>query len=115
MGYNMIEEDNSLEEMNKENSKTNFNADDHVKTNKSNKKIMSKSLKAGIQFPVGRVSRNLRKGRYGDRIGVGASVYLASVLEYLAVEVVELAGHAARDDKKSRIGPRHIKLAVHTD
>merc|ERR1712057_38959 len=61
------------------------------------------------------ITRYMRKGRYSSRIGAGAPIYLASVLEYLAVEVLELAGNAARDNRKTRIGPRHIKMAVHTD
>ena len=51
------------------------------------KKAVSKSTKAGLQFPVGRIGRFLKKGRYAQRTGVGAPVYLAAVLEYLAAEV----------------------------
>ncbi|KAJ4837155.1 hypothetical protein Tsubulata_015898 [Turnera subulata] len=76
---------------------------------------VSRSSKAGLQFPVGRVARFLKAGKYAERVGAGAPVYLASVLEYLTAEVLELAGNAARDNKKTRVMPRHIQLAVRND
>ncbi|GAB2272469.1 hypothetical protein Dimus_037360 [Dionaea muscipula] len=79
------------------------------------KKSVSRSVKAGLQFPVGRIGRYLKKGRYSQRVGTGAPVYLAAVLEYLSAEVLELAGNAARDNKKNRIIPRHLQLAVRND
>ncbi|CAM0957714.1 unnamed protein product [Alopecurus aequalis] len=79
------------------------------------KKAVTRSVKAGLTFPVGRVGRLLKKGRYAQRVGSGAPVYLAAVLEYLAAEVLELAGNAAKDNKKSRIVPRHLLLAIRND
>merc|ERR1711946_77424 len=78
-------------------------------------KSKSRSNRAGLQFPVGRIHRLLRKGNYAERVGVGAPVYLAAVMEYLAAEVLELAGNAARDNKKTRIIPRHLQLAIRND
>ena len=79
------------------------------------KKSTSSSSKAGLQFPVGRIGRYLKKGKYASRVGAGAPVYMAAVLEYLCAEILELGGNAARDNKKSRIVPRHLTLAVKND
>ncbi|XDV17642.1 hypothetical protein PO909_023473 [Leuciscus waleckii] len=70
---------------------------------KTRAKAKTRSSRAGLQFPVGR------------RVGAGAPVYLAAVLEYLTAEILELAGNAARDNKKTRIIPRHLQLAVRND
>merc|ERR1711973_606744 len=75
----------------------------------------SRTTRAGLQFPVGRIHRHLRRGNYAQRIGAGAPVYLAAVMEYLTAEIIELAGNAARDNKKARIIPRHLQLAIRND
>ena len=82
---------------------------------KTGAKAQSRSSRAGLQFPVGRIGRYLKNGKHAERVGAGAPVYLAAVLEYLAAEVLELAGNAAKDNKKTRIIPRHIQLAVRND
>jgi histone H2A len=81
-----------------------------AKTGKS-----TRSHKAGLTFPVGRIARHLREGKFAERVGTGAPIYLSAVLEYLSAEIMELAGNAAKDNKKSRIVPRHIQLAIRND
>ncbi|XP_065884086.1 late histone H2A.2.2-like [Dysidea avara] len=82
---------------------------------KGSSKVRSRSARAGLQFPVGRIHRQLRSGNYAERIGGAAPVYLGAVMEYLAAEILELAGNAARDNKKMRITPRHLQLAIRND
>ena len=76
---------------------------------------ISRSQRAGVTFPVGRIARYLKEGGYSKRVGSGAPVYMAAVLEYMVAEVLELAGNAAKDNKKARIIPRYIQLAVRND
>ena len=79
------------------------------------KKLTRKEARAGLQFPVARIARILHHGRYSDRVAGSTPVYMAAVLEYLTAETLELAGNATKEDKKLRITPRHIQLAVHND
>ena len=68
-----------------------------------------------MTFPVARIGRYLRKGRYAPRVGVASAIFMSAVLEYLVAELLELAGNCAREHKKARIIPRHIKLAIKND
>lgn len=79
---------------------------------KTKGKAKTRSSRAGLQFPVGRIHRLLRKGNYAERVGAGAPVYLAAVMEYLAAEVLELAGNAARDNKKTRQAPLALPISL---
>jgi len=78
-------------------------------------KSRTKSSRAGLTFPVGRVTRYLRKESNSKRVSPGAGIFTAAVLEYLCAEVVELAGNACRDNKRKTINPRHLMLAVRND
>lgn len=54
-------------------------------------------------------------GRYAARIGDSAAVSLASCLQYLVEELVDLVGIQAGQLNRSRIKPRHILPAVKRD
>ena len=87
------------------------------------KKSGGANKKAGLIFPIGRVGRLLRRGQYAPRVGAGAGVYLASVLEYLTAELLELSVKAVQQQKggskkkggRRRISPRAVTLAVRHD
>lgn len=78
-------------------------------------KQVSRSSKAGLSFPVGRIARLLKGGRYAERVGVGAPVYLAAVLEYLVAEILEVSCMVVKQNKKTRIIPRYIFLGLKED
>ncbi|KAH7300305.1 hypothetical protein KP509_24G055300 [Ceratopteris richardii] len=61
------------------------------------KKTTSRSSKADLQFPVGRIAWFLKSSTYVERIGAGAPVYLTDVLECLAAD----------DSILSRLPPDH--------
>ena len=80
-----------------------------------NGKSTSLSAKAGLQFPVTRTKNNIKKITRFKRVGTGAGVYLAAVLEYLSAEIIELAGNATRDKSKKRIQPHFLNHAIRND
>ena len=57
----------------------------------------------------------LKTGRYSERVGIGAPVFLAAVLEYLVAEILEVSVMVVRQKKKARIVPRFIFLGLKED
>ncbi|XP_029654918.1 histone H2A-beta, sperm-like [Octopus sinensis] len=84
------------------------------KGGKVRSKAKSKSVRAGLQFPVGRIHRCLRH-ETRMRVGIPAAVYMCAVLEYAVAEMLELAGNTAVKCGKRRIKPRHIVVAIGND
>ena len=64
-----------------------------VAVGKSKKRPLSRSVRAGLHFPVGRIHRFLKhRVAVKNRVGASAAIYTAAILEYLTAEVLELAG-----------------------
>ncbi|EPY29460.1 histone H2A [Strigomonas culicis] len=84
---------------------------------KAARKSGSKSAKAGLIFPVGRVGSLLRKGQYARRVSASGALYTTAVLEYLTAELLELTVKAAAQSGKKvrRLSPRTLTLAVRHD
>jgi histone H2A len=74
-----------------------------------------KQVRAGIIFPVGRSLRTLKNKTGFRRVQTTAGVYATAVVEYLAAELIELAGNSAAENKRKRITPRDITLAITND
>lgn len=75
----------------------------------------TRSSRAGLLFPVGRIHAQLKKGRFAARLSNTAPIFLAAILEYVVAEVLEIASKVAMDSKKYRVIPRHILLAIKND
>ncbi|NXL63772.1 H2A1A protein, partial [Chordeiles acutipennis] len=72
----------------------------------------SRSSRAGLLFPVSRVDRQLRSGRFAERFGARAPVYLAAVLQWVTRETLDVAGKISKQSKQRRISPSHLQMAV---
>jgi histone H2A len=79
------------------------------------KKSVQKHHRAGLTFSSARCRKYLKDSKI--RVGEGAPIYLAAVLEYLCAEILELAGNVSRDNKAVTVTVtvRHIFLAISGD
>lgn len=71
----------------------------------------------GLHIPVSRVKKAMKKytSDCSCRVSDSGAVYLASVVEYVIGEMIDVSSHLARDNKKARIVSRHIFLGVRND
>ena len=59
-----------------------------VASGKSKKRPLSRSVRSGLHFPVGRIHRFLKhRVAMRNRVGASAAVYTSAILEYITAEV----------------------------
>ena len=89
------------------------------KSSKKNAPVVSSKIarktRAGLVISVSRIEKAMQGYAVMERKSGTASVYLTAVIEYLLAELLEISGNNSRNDKKVRIKPRHILLAVRGD
>eukprot|EP00403_Amphidinium_massartii_P032012 CAMPEP_0178437800 /NCGR_PEP_ID=MMETSP0689_2-20121128/35208_1 /TAXON_ID=160604 /ORGANISM="Amphidinium massartii, Strain CS-259" /LENGTH=226 /DNA_ID=CAMNT_0020060071 /DNA_START=86 /DNA_END=766 /DNA_ORIENTATION=+ len=77
--------------------------------------VKGKSGRAGLEFPVARIHRYLKKYLpINGIVGAHSAVFVTAVLEYLVAEILEVCSNLP-GKKFSRITPRHLMMGIKTD
>lgn len=81
------------------------------------KEVISKSTRAGLLFPTGRIEKKLRKASIADRCGTAPSIYLTGVVESVIENVLKLANEQAASAKPAakRLTNAHVVAATRSD
>jgi len=81
------------------------------------KPSQSKSAKAGLVFPIARINRRLVENKTTKRVGAGARVHAAAILEYFAAEILEQSINEMKGSGggRSRLMPIDVLRAVRND
>jgi histone H2A len=77
--------------------------------------IHSRSAKAGLTLPVGRVERFLRLGNYASRISSHTPIFLTAVVQYVISEILNLAKNHTTASKRKRISAAHVLASIKDD
>ncbi|XP_011369975.1 histone H2A-Bbd type 1-like [Pteropus medius] len=84
----------------------------HHSSRRRKKRVLSRSTRAELQFPVSRVDRLLREGSNAHRMSWCTPVFFTGILEYLTANILDLAGKEAHNHHQVLITPEHVERAV---
>ena len=77
-------------------------------------KHISLTKRSGLVFSVSRSEKILRLTHCG-RVSKKASIYFASILEYLTAEILELTGNKSKDMKRTTISSKSLMYSIRDD
>ena len=82
---------------------------------KGDQKSVTKSVRAGLLFPVKRTLNLMAARSLVYRKSDSSAVFMSAILEAVTSDILTHAGSVAKQNKKARINPRHILLGVNQD
>lgn len=88
-----------------------------VKTEVPKPAHLSLHTQLGITFPVTRIRRYMKERGIAERVSVKAAIAVATTLEFLCAEMIEVVGNRLMKDERDvkRIKPRHVTLGIKGD
>lgn len=78
-------------------------------------KIKSRSKRAGLEFPVGRVNRFMKNRHLLRRTSGVAAIAMTAALQLVVIDILDAAIKCAERKKKTRISSQHIRAGVYAD
>lgn len=82
---------------------------------KTSSKSVTKTSRAGLVFPVGRVESKLKKKSTVERISGLTAVCVTTIIQEVMSELLRESAAAARYSKSKRIFPKHIADVIRND
>jgi hypothetical protein len=79
--------------------------------------LRNRNQDSTCKFEISTIKKYMKGRKLAKELKGEAAAYMSAVLNYLAAEVLELAGDAAAMEVNSKpvIGPRHLKSAIGND
>ena len=79
------------------------------------RKSVSKSQKAGLDFPIARVNRYIKKNSGIKRVGASAPVFATATIEYIVSELLDVVGNVTNQSGRKTLSPEDIAAGVRAD
>ncbi|XP_003741819.1 histone H2A-beta, sperm [Galendromus occidentalis] len=86
-----------------------------METQQNTPRRESRAKRAGLCFPVTRIERKLRLMKGVKRLNDETAIYLATVVEYICTEILDVSATEARERKLKILSPEILREAIRKD